>query len=322
MTDDGKQQAWRRLCSELEALCVDPDDPQVPPDDPRHPQVQAALTEYKVAIGEIVPVPPRWEGSPPLRPITSLADLAAWLNDQWNSTLATEMGGERYRADALEQATRAVRNGFRVLVSLGVEHRPERPLRPDTLAVAKQQFDDLERWVRQKIKDGWTLPKPSKPDEASPATKAKRRKRGEFPDEYEVNVLVHRYLSQNPRAGIRKVAEALGFSVGTVQKTEAWRQKVKRRKAEKPPQIKAVQLRRTMLEGVPNYDSMEAVDDRIDQREATWRRIIEEATLPERARLNKMSEDDKQALIDEAEEQNADMKEQEKRRRWQRRERS
>ncbi len=77
MTNETKQQAWRRLCSQPEALGLDSYGSQVPPDDSRHPQVQAILSEYKVAIGEIVTVPPGWEGNPPLRALKFLADLAA-----------------------------------------------------------------------------------------------------------------------------------------------------------------------------------------------------------------------------------------------------
>ena len=128
MNENNKQQAWRRRCSQLEVLGLDPFDPQ-PADEEHRLQVQAILKAYDVAIGMVIPVPPGWEGNPPLRAITNLADLANWLNDQWTSTMATEMGGETYKADALEQADRAVRNGFRALPALGVDDRPSDPFR-------------------------------------------------------------------------------------------------------------------------------------------------------------------------------------------------
>jgi hypothetical protein len=84
---------------------------------------------------------------------------------------------------------------------------------------------------------------------------------------------------------------------------EAWQQEQARRNAAKPPpKIKEIQMRKKIEESIPKEDSMEDVDDRIDRREATWRRIIEEATPIERATLNAMSRNDKEALIDAREE--------------------
>jgi hypothetical protein len=305
MTDESKKEAWLRRCSQLETLGVDVYAPQVPTGDSRHPQVQAILAEYKVAIGEIVPVPPGWEGHPPLGAIKTLADLAAWLNDQWNSTRATEMGGEKYKADALEQADRAVRNGFRLLEWLGVDERPVRPLPAEALAAAKQQLDDLERWVRQKVKDGWT---PRQADhlqgEVVSLTKTgQRRMRAEFPDENEVNLHVHKYLSQNPRAGIRAVVESVGFSVGTVQKTEAWKLEMKRREAaKKPPKKDHRPLTPEMLACIGKEDNMDEVDARIDAEDAALRRILEEADEQQRAEFHSMDPQQKRRLIEKAKE--------------------
>jgi hypothetical protein len=209
-----------------------------------------------------------------------------------------------------------------VLAWLGMDERPERPFPAESLHVAKHQLDALERWVRQKVKEDWTPPKTSEPEEAkvSNAKSGRRCKRADFPDQYEVNLLVHKYLSQNPQARIRQVVESLGFSVGTVQKTEAWRLKQKRRRAEKPPQIKERQLTPKMQASIANEDNIDDVDERIDRREATWRWIIEEATPTERARLNAMPNNDKEALIDHKDAQDAEVEQQEKRRRWGRRE--
>jgi hypothetical protein len=320
MTDNAKQKAWQRRCSQLEALGLDPYAPQVPTDDSRHPQVEAILTEYKVAIGEVVPVPPGWEGHRPLRPFHGLADLAAWLNEQRGMVGFTEMGGEAYKANALEEAARAVRNGFRVLTWLGVDEPPERPFPVETLAAAKQQLDDLERWVRQKVKDGWTSPKPSQPEEASPTTTVKRRKRDELPDDYEANILINRHLTQHPRAAIRDVAQAVGLSIGKVQQTNAWRHEMSRRNAAKPPpKVKERPLTKKMQASIPDrkVDNIEDIDARIDRRDALWRQTIEEASPGERGRLNAMTRDEREALIDTKEQQDADCLEQEMR--WQRR---
>jgi hypothetical protein len=304
MTDEAKQQAWRRLCSQLEALGIDPYTPQVPADHPHHSQVQAILADYKVAIGEVVPVPPGWEGSPPLQAITGLADLAGWLNDQWISTLATEMGGEAYKTDALEQAARAVRNGYRVLAWLGMDDRPERPFPAETLAVAKQQFDALECWVKQMVKDGWTPPEPSQPEEASPDTTGKRRKRNDFPNKYQINLLIDHFLSQHPDAPIRDVVMAVELSQGTVQQSEAWQREMARRKAAKEPNKRnARPLTRKMLQSIGRNDDPAA---RLEIEDAIWRRIIEEADSQKRSELHGLNPDQKRQLIEAAREHYAD----------------
>jgi hypothetical protein len=309
MTDDARQQAWRRFCAQLEALGVDPYSPQVPADDPRHPQVQALLTEYKIAAGEIIPVPPGWEGHPPLRPLSDLAGVADWLKDQWTFVLATEVGGDKYKASALEQATRAVRNAFRVLDWLKVEDRPERPLAADTVAVAKEQIDALERWVRRKLRDGWQpaeqLPAPAVT--ASTGQAPQRRRRGEMPDDYEVNILVKRHLDQHPRDGIRQVAEAVGLSVGKVQQTDAWRREMGRRKAEKEPAKKTPRpLTQKMLAGIGQEDNIADIDARLDAEEAVWQRLLEQASPSERARLHAMNRQERRELIELARDQFAD----------------
>jgi hypothetical protein len=307
--NDHKQQAWRQRCSQLEALGLDPYDPQFPADEDRRLQVQAILKEYDVAIGKLIPVPLGWEGNPPLQAITNLADLAAWLNDQWNSTRATEMGGEAYKASAMEQADRAVRNGYRVLTWLGMDEPPERPFPAESLVVAKQQLDALECWVRQKVKAGWMPPKPSESEEAKiiNATTGDRRKRAGFPDQFEVNLLVHKYLSQNPGVDIRKVAKAVGFSIGTVQKTEAWRLTVGRRKAAKKPAKKdPMPLTLDMLACIGKEDDMDDVDARIDAEERVWRRLLEEADEQKRAALHGMKADKKREMIEAASKHYAD----------------
>ena len=51
-TDNAKQKAWRKRSTALEALGVDPFEPQMPTDEDRLAQVQAILKEYEVAIGK------------------------------------------------------------------------------------------------------------------------------------------------------------------------------------------------------------------------------------------------------------------------------
>jgi hypothetical protein len=165
MTDDAKQEAWGRYCSQLEALDVDPYSPDVPADDDRHEQVEAIIAEYEAAT-KAKPLPPGWEGHPPEEPMDTLAGLADWLRAQWGFALAMGMGGEQGEATALADATRAVRNAHRVLQWLEADDRPERPLPAESLDGAKKQIDELEQWVRQKDKSGWK-PSPQKAKAAS-----------------------------------------------------------------------------------------------------------------------------------------------------------
>jgi hypothetical protein len=324
MTNDYRTKAWPRRCSQLEALGVDTYAPQVPTDDSRYPQVQAILNEYKVAIGDIVPVPPGWEGNPPRQAMATLADLDAWLQDQWDFTLATEMGGERYHPDAMEQAARAVRNGYRMLALLGVENRPERPYPVESLAVAKLQLHSLETWVRRKVKNGWAPREASKPEVAvvSPAKTAKRPKPI---DDHEANSRLKQYLDRTPmhKVRIKKAAEEVVLSTGKVDKLAEWRKHMDRKNAAKPaPKIKEIQMRRKIQDSNlekkdrEKDDSMGDVDDRMDRRDAIWREIIEDAEPNEKPGLFAKSTKDREAMIDAREEQKADPVEQDKRYRW------
>jgi hypothetical protein len=302
MTDDDRKEAWRRRCSQLVALGIDAYTPHVSPDDSRHLQVQAILDEYKVAIGDIVSVPPGWEGNPPIRTINTLPAFADWLIDQWTSTFATEMGGDAYKMNALQQTTRAVRNGFRVLAWLGVEDRPERPLPAETLAIAKQQFDDLERWVRNKVKDGWAPPKPSQPDEAGLATTGKRRRRAEIPDKYEINIRLKQYLDKNPRATIREIAEVVDLSTGKVSQMDAWRREMARRKAAKEPaQRDARPLTDSMLAAMGRED--DPATKMVMKDEAIWQWVLETAKPNERAGLHMKTAEERAKLVELVREQ-------------------
>jgi hypothetical protein len=146
---------------------------------------------------------------------TLAKSLKAWIRKQASKLIeakfnALEAAGDSTHLAALRcgleaKATR-LKVGFvttnrvkeRILVELtwlGVEDGPERLLPAETLAVAKQQLDDLERWLRQKVEG-----------EASPATTVKQRKRAERPDDYEINIRINQYLDQHPGAPIRDVA--------------------------------------------------------------------------------------------------------------------
>jgi hypothetical protein len=219
------------------------------------------------------------------------------------------MGGEKYKGSALEEAARAVRNGFRVLDWLGVDNRPERPPPADMVAAAKAQIDDLERLVRQKVEDGWTPPAADSARDAvvSASTTAKRRRRGEMPDDYEVNLFIKRFLDQHPQATIREVAKAVDLSVGKVQQTDAWRREMGRRKAEKEPAKKTPRpLTQKMLAAIGQEDNIADIDARLDAVEAVWQRLLEQASPSERAKLHAMNHQERRKLIELARDQFAD----------------
>jgi len=167
MSGEVREQAWQAFCTRLETLGIDPYSPNLPPDDRRHAELQAAVSEYEIAIGKVIPVPPGWEGHPPDRPIQSLVGLIEWLEEEWGIVLAYEMGGGQVHTGLLDRSARTVRNAFRMLDWLGVEDRPGRPVPPETVAEAKKQIDELELWVRQRNKEGF---QPSRRSESEPAT--------------------------------------------------------------------------------------------------------------------------------------------------------
>jgi hypothetical protein len=279
----------------LEALGLDPYAPQFPADEDRRLQVQAILKEYDVAIGNVIPVPPDWEGNPPLRAITNLADLAAWLNDQWTSIRQTEMGGEAYKADAQEQADRALRNGYRVLAWLGMDQRPERPFPAESLVVAKQQLDALERWVRQKVKEGWALPKPSQPDDAV-VSHDKTTKQRKPIDDYEANSRLKQYLDRTTRPKSREAAKVVGIAHGRISGLVEWQLHMARRKAAKPPPKKHErQLTRKMLAA---KDQKDGAAIKVMQDNAIWRWVLEMAQPHERAGLHLKTPEERAELVE------------------------
>ena len=101
-----------------------------------------------------------------------MLNLAEWLAFQWRLVKGWELAGDKAKPSTLKDASRAIRNAFRVLDWLGVDDRPERPLPADDLEAVKKQMDDLERWLRRKHKSGWTPPAKNKPTRNS-ATEAK-----------------------------------------------------------------------------------------------------------------------------------------------------
>ncbi len=153
--NDAQRAAWPDYCKRLEALGVDPYTPTVPKDDHRHAQVQAIVAEFNALLRPPISLPPDWEGHPPLRSLDALAAVADWLMDELTSVVATKLGGEKYHADALTRAQRAMRNAYRVLTHLRVADRPDRPPPAETLAEGVRQLEDLRRCVRNKLKGGW-----------------------------------------------------------------------------------------------------------------------------------------------------------------------
>ena len=192
MSEDTNNAAWPEYCRKLEALGVDPYAPDLPADDSRHEQVQAIVNEYKAATTHNLVLPPNWEGHAPIQPVDSLPSLADWLEFQWLLIKGWELAGDKAKPSALRDASRAIRNAFRVLDWLGVDDRPGRPLLPDDLEAVKKDIDDVERWIRKKHKTGWK-PSGKKREAATPPAKHGKR-RGPIPAD-EANILVGNFLS-------------------------------------------------------------------------------------------------------------------------------
>jgi hypothetical protein len=303
VTDNAKQEAWRGYCRKLEALGVDPYDPDIPADDPRHQQVTAIVTEYRSATSHKLALPPNWEGHEPIQPVDSLLALAEWLAFQYRLVKGWELAGDKGKPSALKDASRALHNAFRVLDWLGVEDRPERPLPADHLEAAKEQIDDLERWIRAKHKSGWA-PTPKKVTAKTPPTSPKHGKRSDAIPDDEANILVRKFLEQNPKASARDVAKAVGIALGRVSDLPAWRAEVGRRQAAKtPPKKTPMPLTKKMTESIKRGDDPAAV---AMAREAAWQRLIEAATGDKKAELFAMTKEQKDRLIDLTLEQYAD----------------
>jgi hypothetical protein len=299
MPDDAKQAAWREYCQKLEALGVDPYAPDLPADDPRHEQVVAIITEYKAATTHKLALPPNWEGHEPIQPVDSLPALAEWLAFQWRLVKGWELAGDKGKSSAVRDAARAIRNAFRVLDWLGVDDRPERPLPTDSPDALKKQIDDLEKWVRDKHKSGWT-PTPKKVKPVSTATK-KHPKRDEIPDDYEANIRIKKFLDTHPRATIREVAEEVKLSIGKVQSLDAWKRAMAERKATKPTTKRTErQLTDKMLKARGEKDDPAA---KVMQDEAIWQWLLEKAKPKEKAELHMKTPEKRAELIEMAREQ-------------------
>ncbi|MFO1044791.1 MAG: hypothetical protein U0941_23715 [Planctomycetaceae bacterium] len=297
MTDDAKQAAWREYCRKLEAIGVDPYAPDVPNNDPRHEQVAAIVAEYDGSTTHKLALPPNWEGHEPTQPVDSLPDLAEWLAFQWSMVKGWELAGDDARPTAMADASRAIRNAFRVLEWLGVDDRPERPMPANDVETAKSQIDDLERWIRKKHKAGWKAsPKPALAAPAKPSS-AKKKLSDAIPDD-EANILIRKFLEQNPKATSREVASGVGIALGRVPQMAAWRAEVGRRKAAKPaPKKSAIPLTRKMTESIKRGDDPAKV---AMLREQVWDKIISAADgkRSELERLHAMTTAEKDRLID------------------------
>lgn len=308
MDDQAREQTWREYCNQLEPLGVDPYDPEIGPGDPRYPEVQTILMEYEAATGKVapLPLPPGWEGTPPLLQLRGLADVDEWLKDQWNSIIAEQMGGGNGSTMALDRASKTVRDAFRILQDLGLDELPERPAPPMSLDNAKAQVLALEHWVSGKIAQGWEPKEQAQVAAASSPTQkgSNRRQRGERPNNYDANILINKYLVQNPKATIVEVATVVNLSTGKVSGMDAWRKEMARRKAAIEPLKKTHRpLTRKMLETRGQTDDPGA---RILVEEAVWRRLLEDSDEAGRANLHGMSEDARQRLIEHAMEHYAD----------------
>ena len=129
---------------------------------------------------------------------------------------------------------------------------------------------------------------------ASPRATAK--KRSEIPDDDELNLLIKRHLKQNPRASIRDVSDAIGISIGKVNKLEAWRLEMARRKSERTPASREHrQLNDKILASVGKDDDPAK---KVLEDEAIWQWLLEQASPKERAELHMKSDAEKVEIIE------------------------
>ena len=297
MTDDAKTTAWREYCRKLEAIGVDPYAPNLPDDDPRHEQVVAMVAEYHATTTHKLALPTNWEGHDPIQPVESLLELAERLSFQWRLVKAGELAGDRAKPATLRDASRAMRNAFRVLEWLGVEDRPERPMPAESLDDAKQQLDDLERWIRKQHKAGWKPSKKPMTPTKTTATAKPGKRSDAIPDD-EANILIRKFLEQNPKASSREVAEGVGIALGRVSKMPSWRAEIGRRKAAKsPPKKTPIPLTKKMTETIKRGDDPAKV---AELREQVWNKIVSaaEGKRSELERLHAMTTAEKDRLID------------------------
>ena len=178
MTDDAKQTAWDRFCTECDKLGIDPFSPDVPEDHPGLEQYKIIKAEYDDATTIKQALPPDWEGHPPVDDVDALEGLASWLGFQWNLVKGGELAGDSAKAGTIRDAVKAIRNAFRVLAWLGVDDKPNRPLPPSSLDECKQQIDHLQRWVLEKHKSGWKPKENGNADAASPRQPTAKRSVG------------------------------------------------------------------------------------------------------------------------------------------------
>lgn len=287
--------AWEQYRDQLEALGVDPYQPDVPEDDERYEQVQAIVNEHKKATSppEPPPLPPGWEGHPPTEPIISLQHMAKWLNLKWSILHGTKLAGEKYYPTAIKEACVTVRNVFRGLEHLGVDEKPERLPLPETLEDSLEEIDRLEKWIRMKRKSGWQPPATPEPKKPEPKPKVTKEKKPVVPDD-EANVLVRQYLEKHPTASSRDVAENVGIALGRVSKMAAWQAEQSRRKALKKTKPKSRRLTKQMLDTIGKENDPAAS---VEAEEIAWVRLIDAANPEEKARLHGMTEKQRAAII-------------------------
>ena len=224
MIDSAKQAAWEQFCDRLDALDIDPYSPDVPEGHPHRKDVDAIVAEYEEATKVKPPLPPNWEGYAPSEPIDSLPGLAEYLALEWKKIIAWEIADGPTNFAAVSDASQAIRNAFRVLSWLGMDDRPQRPILPQSLREAKQQLDDLERWVRIKHRSGWepsprrTTARPKKTSKRRRQTTAKSIKEGSQKPDRAANSLSDNSLYLPEEVSLKQAAEILGVSKDTVLK--------------------------------------------------------------------------------------------------------
>jgi hypothetical protein len=248
--------------------------------------------------------PPGWEGEAPARPITTVAELAEWLQSKQESLWLSGVGGNKDKPVALELAAQAIRNAFRVLEQIGVSDCPSRPPLPPDRYTAEAQLKLLWSWANRKaaelVKAQLPFLRPDPKQERKP-TRKKHPNRGEILDDYEANIRIKKYLDTHPKATIRDVAGEVGLSTGKVSQLDAWKRAMAERKAAKlPPKKSPRQLTAKMLAAKGRKDDPAA---KVMKDEAIWQWVLEKAKPKEKADMFMLSEEKKAKLIEAAREQ-------------------
>lgn len=173
---------------------------------------------------------------------------------------------------------------------LGLDEALTVPSIPTTAREAIALLDTLIQWTTKQ-----ELARHSPPTKQTPTVEEREEAVGE-------------YLHAHPSAKIKEVANAIGVSVGTVQKAQAWQSEMSRRRAQLPARVPLVRQLRNEGETSALTHSRCPEDSIVedDANDAAWQRLVDAASPSERAKLHTLTPEKREELIALIREQNAD----------------